>query len=164
MKGIRKVWKYFVICLIGISLAFMVALLEYDAKDLSASVLSITEKDFFESTQRWAWYKKQNQIFEVFLSEQVRNEWVLTVSILYNPEEVVWLLDEIKTNCPILDIRQDAWNLVLSVDWYQDLDFDEWIFEIPYGWDSKDVTLEYVKWEELFSIWNLDGISSEETH
>ena len=102
---IKKIGKYVVICLIGIALAVVVATLQYDAKDLSASVLSITEKDFFESTQRWAWYKKQNQIFEVFLSEQVRNEWNLTVSILYNPLEVEWFIDELKADCSITNIE-----------------------------------------------------------
>jgi hypothetical protein len=52
MNSIKKIGKYVVICLIGIALAVVVATLQYDAKDLSASVLSITEKDFFESTQR----------------------------------------------------------------------------------------------------------------
>ena len=164
MSGVRTVGKYVLICLIGIVLAYMVAVLQYDARDLSASVLSVAEKDFFESTQRWAGYKKQNQIFEVFLSEQVRDEWLLKISILYDPEEIAWLFDEMKSNCSINDIEQNEWNLILKVDWYQELNFDEWIFEIPYTWDSKDVTLEYVEWEEMFSIGNLDDISEKKTH
>lgn len=164
MKSVKKVGKYMIICLIGISLAFFVATLQYDAKDLSASVLSVTEKDFFESTEWGAGYKKQNQTFEVFLSEQVRNEWLLTVSILYNPAEVEWLIDWLKSKCSIIDIEQSEWNLVLRVDWYQNLNFDEWIFEIPYNWDSRDVTLEYVKWEDMFSIWNLDDIVDVVSH
>ena len=164
MKSIKKVWKYVVICLIGIALAFVVALLEYDAKDLSASVLSITEKDFFESTQWGAWYKKQNQTFEVFLSDQVRDEWALTVSILYNPSEIEWLMDELKSNCSIKDIKQDEGNLVLTIEWFQNLDFDEWVFEIPYNWDSRGVILEYVKWNDEFSVWNLDDITDVKSH
>lgn len=164
MSSVRSVGKYILICLIGIALAYIVAIFQYDAKDLSASVLSVTEKDFFESTQRWAGYKKQNQIFEVFLSEQVRNEWILEVSILYNPGEIERLIDELKSNCSINNIRQDEWNLILTVDWYQDLDFDEWIFEIPYNWDSENITLEYVKWAEMFSVWNLDDITDVKEH
>ncbi len=164
MESIKKVWKYIVICLVGIALAFVVALFEYDAKDLSASVLSITEKDFFESTQWGAWYKRQNQAFEVFLSEQLRDEWALIVSILYNPSEIELLVNELKSDCSIDDIKQDEWNLILTIDWYQDLDFDEWIFEIPYSWDSKDVTLEYVKWSSMFSVWNLNDITDVKMH
>lgn len=164
MSSVRSIGKYILICLIGIALAYMVAVFQYDVKDLSASVLSITEKDFFESANWGAGYKKQNQIFEVFLSEQVRNEWSLTISILYNPEEIEWSLDEIKTNCSIENIEQKDWNLVLSVDWYQDLNFDEGIFEIPYKWNAEEVILEYVKWKEMFSIWNLDDIVGVETH
>jgi hypothetical protein len=59
---------------VGILLAFFVAWIQYDTTDLSASVLSLTEQDFFESTKWDAGYKKENQIFEVFLAEQVRNE------------------------------------------------------------------------------------------
>ena len=165
MKSIKKVGKYVVICLIGISLALIVALIQYDAKDLSASVLSITEKDFFESTQWWAGYKKDNQVFELFLSDQVRNESVLEVSILYNPSEVEWLLDDLKADCSVVDVKLDEWNLILEIDWYQDLDFDEWVFEIPYIWSSRDVTLEYVKWKSgMFSIWSLDNVSGESGH
>ena len=79
MNIVKRFSKYIIIVLIGILLAFFVAWIEYDAHDLSASVLSLTEQDFFESTKRDAWYKKENQIFEVFLAEQVRNEWILTV-------------------------------------------------------------------------------------
>ena len=82
MNIINSFWKYIIIIIIGILLAFFVARIQYDTKDLSASVLSLTEQDFFESTQWDAWYKKENQIFEVFLAEQVRNEWELTISIL----------------------------------------------------------------------------------
>lgn len=165
MKSIKKVGKYVIICLIGISLAFIVAMIQYDVKDLSASVLSITEKDFFESAQWWAGYKKDNQVFELFLSNQVRDESVLTVSILYNPLEIEWLINELRGDCSVVIDKLDEWNLILEIDWYQDLNFDEWVFEIPYIWDSKDVTLEYVGWRNgMFSIWNLDNISKEDSH
>lgn len=82
MNFVKGISKYIIIVIVGILLAFLVARIQYDTTDLSASVLSLTEQDFFESTKWDAWYKKENQIFEVFLAEQVRNEWVLTVSIL----------------------------------------------------------------------------------
>ncbi len=82
MNIIKGIWKYIIIVIIGILLALFVAWIQYDASDLSASVLSLSEQDFFESTEWDAWYKKENQIFEVFLAEQARNEWLLNVSIL----------------------------------------------------------------------------------
>lgn len=165
MKSIKKLGKYLIICLIGISLAFVVALIQYDAKDLSASVLSINEKNFFESTQWWVGYKKDNQIFELFLSDQVRNESELVVSVLYNPLEVEWLIDDLKGNCSVNVSSLDEWNLILEIDWYQDLNFDEWVFEIPYIWDPRDITLEYVKWKKgMFPVWSLDNISRDSSH
>ena len=86
LKGISK---YIIILLLGILLAFFVAWIQYDTQDLAASVLSITEQDFFESTKWDAWYKKENQIFEVFLAQQVRNQWPLTISILFSPENLI---------------------------------------------------------------------------
>jgi hypothetical protein len=74
MNFVKGFSKYIIIIFIGILLAFLVARIEYDSQDLSASVLSITEQDFFESTKWDAGYKKENQIFEVFLAEQKRNE------------------------------------------------------------------------------------------
>ena len=74
MSILKNISKYISIILIGILLAFFIARIQYDTQDLSASVLSLTEQDFFESTKWDAGYKKENQIFEIFLAEQVRDE------------------------------------------------------------------------------------------
>ena len=160
MNIVKGISKYILILIIWIALAFFVAWIEHDTKDLAASVLSLTEQDFFESTKWDAWYKKENQIFEVFLAEQVRNEWPLTVSILFSPDSFERIIDQLDTNYSITNINQNDWNLTLNIDGYQDWDFTEWIFQLPYNGDSKDVTLEYIKSDALdFSIWNLDNIN-----
>ena len=165
MSILKWISKYAIIIIIGVLLAFFVAWIQYDTTDLSASVLSLTEQDFFESTKWDAWYKKENQIFEVFLADQVRNEWVLTVSILYSPDNIQWFTDQINTKYLVNIVEQNGWNLILNVDWYEDWDFAEWIFELPYSWDSKEITLEYIKSENLnFAIWNLDNIENNQTH
>jgi len=165
MNILKWISKYIIIVIIGILLAFFVARIQYDTTDLSASILSLTEQDFFESTKWDAWYKKQDQIFEIFLAEQIRNEWTLTISILYSPQEIKWFTDWIKTNYSINIIQQDEWNLILNADWYQNADFSEWIFELPYSWDAKDITLEYIKSKKLnFAIWSLDNIENNQTH
>lgn len=161
MSTIKGIWKYIIIVFIGILLAFFVARIQYDSQDLAASVLSLTEQEFFESTKWDAWYKKEWQIFEVFLAEQVRNEWPLAISILYNPE-VYLSLESLETNYSINNLQENEWNLVLEISWYEDWDFTQWIFQLPYSGDSKDLTLEYIKSENLnFAIWNLDNIDSE---
>ena len=162
MNLIKGLSKYSIILLLGIFLAFFVAWIQYDTQDLSASVLSLTEQDYFESTKRDAWYKKENQIFEVFLAEQVRNAWPLTISILFSTENFQRFTDQIDTHYSIKSINESNWNLTLNIEWYQDWDFTEWIFQLPYSWNSKDVTLEYIKSENLnFAIWNLDNIYPE---
>ena len=165
MNILKWISKYTIIIIIGVLLAFFVARIQYDTTDLSASVLSLTEQDFFESTKWDAGYKKENQIFEVFLAEQVRNEWPLTVSILYSPDNVERFVDQIDTAYFVNILQQDEWNLLLNVDWYQDGDFTEWIFELPYSGDVKDVTLEYIQSKNLnFAIWNLDNIEDKQNH
>ena len=165
MGVLKNLWKYVIIIFVGIVLAFFVAWIQYDATDLSASVLSITEQDFFESTKWDAGYKKENQIFEVFLAEQVRNEWILNVSILYSPSDIELFTWGIKTNFSVNVVEQNEWNLILNMDWYENGDFAEWIFELPYSWDSKNITLEYIQSENLnFAIWNLDNIDDNQVH
>ena len=165
MNIVKGFSKYIIIIIIGIFLAFFVAWIQYDTTDLSASVLSLTEQDFFESTKWDAWYKKENQIFEVFLAEQVRNEWNLTVSILYSPDNIERFTDQIDTKYSVNIAKHNEWNLILDMDWYENWDFTEWIFELPYSWDSKDITLEYIKSKNLdFAIWNLDNIENNQTH
>ena len=166
MNILKGISKYTIIVLLGLFLAFFVARIQHDTEDLAASVLSLTEQDFFESTQWDAGYKKENQIFEVFLAEQTRNEWLLTISILFSPENFQRFTDQIDTKYSITNINEDNWNLTLNIDWYQDWDLTEWIFQLPYSWDIKDVTLEYIKSKNLnFKIWNLDNIEPEnQTH
>jgi len=164
MSFLKGISKYIIIVVIGVLLAFFVARIQYDTQDLSASVLSLTEQDFFESTKWDAWYKKENQIFEIFLAEQVRNEWKLTASLLFSPD-IQRDIDGISTKYSVNIVEQNEWNILLGIDWYENWDFSEWIFELPYSWDSKDVTLEYIKSENLdFAIWNLDNIEDKETH
>ncbi len=165
MNTAKSVSKYIIIILIGIFLAFFVARIQHDTQDLSASVLSLTEQDFFESTKWDAWYKKENQVFEVFLAEQARNEWTLTISILYSPTDIERFTEQINSNHTIEIIQQNEWNLIINVDWYENADFAEWIFELPYSWNSKDITLEYIKSKNLnFAIWNLDNIENNQAH
>jgi len=165
MSIIKGVSKYIIIVIIGILLAFFVAWIQYDTQDLSASVLSLTEQDFFESTKWDAGYKKENQTFEIFLSEQVRNEWLLTISILSSPE-IQRFINQIETPYSIENIAENNGNITLNINGYENWDFTQWILQIPYSWDLKDITLEYIKSKNLnFAIWNLDNISSEDqTH
>ena len=162
MDTLKGISKYIIIVFIWVILAFFVAWIQYDTSDLSASVLSITEQDFFESTKWDAWYKKENQIFEVFLAEQVRNEWILTISILSSPE-TQRLVNQLETPYYIDNLQQNEGNITLNISWYESWDFTQWIFQLPYSWDSKELTLEYIKSENLnFTIWNLDNINSED--
>lgn len=165
MNTIKVLSKYIIIIIVGILLAIFIARIQYDTQDLSASVLSLTEEDFFKSTKWDAWYKKENHIFEVFLGEKTWNQWPLTVSILYSPENVERLIDQINTNYSVNIIEHNEWNLILNVDWYENWNFTEWIFELPYSWDSKEITLEYIKSQNWnFAIWNLDNIENNQTH
>ena len=165
MSIIKGFSKYILIIIIGVALAVFVAQMQYDTTDLSASVLSLTEQDFFESTKRDAWYKKENQIFEVFLAEQVRNDWELEISILSAPSDFMRITDELTSPYWIEIINQDKWNLVLSVSWYENWDFSEWILQIPFSGDSKNVTLEYItSAQREFAIWSLDNIETNLTH
>lgn len=165
MNIVKNISKYTIIIIIGILLAFFMARIQYNTKDLSASVLSLTEQDFFESTKRDAWYKKENQTFEIFLADQIRNEWTLTVSILYSANDIKLLTNKINTNYSVNIAEQNEWNIILNVNWYENWDFSQWIFELPYTWNSKDITLEYIKSKNLdFAIWNLDNIENNQTH
>ena len=165
MNILKWISKYVIIIVIGILLAFFVRWIQYDTTDLSASVLSLTEQDFFESTKWDAWYKKENQIFEVFLAEQVKNEWPLNVSILYSPKDIQRFTNQINTKYSVNIIEQNEWNLILNVDWYENWDLTEWIFELPYSWNSKEITLEYIKSDNKdFAIWNLDNIENNKNH
>jgi hypothetical protein len=99
------------------------------------------------------------------LAEQVKDEWPLTVSILYSPDDIERFTDQINTKYSVNINHENEGNLILNVDWYKNWNLSEWIFELPYSWDSKDTTLEYIKSNNLnFAIWNLDNIDNKQTH
>lgn len=162
MNIIKKTSKYLIIVFIWIFIALLVAWIQYDTKDLSASILSLTEQDFFETTQRDAWYKKENQIFEIFLSEHVKDEWILYISIIYSPINIHLFTENMTSNYSINITNQNEWMLTLTIDWYKNWNFSEWILQLPYSWDPKDITLEYIKSQNTsFTIWNLDNIETD---
>ena len=164
MKFLQTTSKYLIIIFIGVLLAFLVARIQYSTTDLSASVLSLTEQDFFESTSRDAWYKKENQIFEIFLTEQVRNDWELEISLLSAPD-FTRITDELTSPYWVKIVSQERWDMVLSLAWYENGDFSEWVLQIPFSGDSKDVTLEYItSAQREFAIWSLDNIPSNLSH
>ena len=165
MKLLQTTSKYTIIVLIGVLLAFLVAWIQYSTTDLSASVLSLTEQDFFESTSRDAGYKKENQTFEIFLAEQIRNDGELKISLISSPNNITRITDELSSPYQIEIIEHNKWNLILSITWYENWDFSEWILQIPFSGDSKDVTLEYItSSKHQFAIWSLDDIQSKLTH
>lgn len=164
MNFIKKIWKHCLIIILWTFLAIFIALIDYN-KNLSASVLSIAEQDFFESKNWDAWYKKANQNFELFLSEKVRKNEKIEVSILYSPYNFEINTSNISSNSQIDKINTTDWNIILQIEWYENANFSEWILQIPYSWDSKNINLEYVKYKnEIYSIWNLDDIENTITH
>lgn len=165
MNFIKKFWKYCLILIIWTFIAISIALIEYDNKDLSASVLSLTEQDFFKSKKWDAWYKKENQVFELFLSEKVRENPKIEVSIIYSPNEFELNIDNLTSQFQINNTQINKWNVIFSVQWYNNADFSEWIFQIPYSGENKKINLEYVKYNDyIYSIWNLDNIETTTNH
>ncbi len=97
------------------------------------------------------------------MSEQVRNEWKLEISIIFSPADITRFIDEIDTKYSVDIVEISEWNLILSVEWYDVWDLSEWIFELPYSWDSRGVALESVKsLSKDFAIWSLDDIWKDE--
>lgn len=164
MEFLKATSKYVIIIFVWIALAFCVAYFQYNSNNLSASVLSLVEQDYFEAKTRDAWYKKENQIFELFLSEKVKDAGNLEISLLFAPENFERNIDNLTTSYTINSIKEISWNLVLNIEWYENWDLSEWIFQIPFSGDSKDVTLEYVRSaDNNFSVWSLDNIENQ-TH
>lgn len=162
MNTIKTISKYLLIVFIWTFIAIFIARIQYDTSDLNASILSLTEQDFFKSTKRDAGYKRENQIFEIFLSENIKNEWPLNISIIYSPTDIELFVENITSNYSVNITQQNKWILKLTIDWYQNYNSSEWIIQIPYSWDSKDITLEYIKSKNVnFTIWNLDNVETD---
>lgn len=126
--------------------------------DLSASVLSLQEQNYFREKSWDIGYKKKIGELEVFLSPQLQDNSGLYLSFFHSPQ-LLTLDGSIQSPYHFTILSSDKTNLVVFVSWFQNGDINEGILVVPFKGEMKDITVESVsfslEWESL-SLGSLD--------
>lgn len=161
MKALTYTLKHIGILIVGVLLGVFFAWIVYDSRDLSASILSLGERQFIEESHRDAAYKKFDTEIEVFVSPQLQDYSQLFVSLLFSPSKLDIFSDQITSpySFEILEEKSDA--LLLQIFWFGEWDVDEGVVIVPFSGEKKDITVEFVTnslWEDgqSFAIGSLD--------
>jgi hypothetical protein len=144
MKALTYTLKNIGILVVGIALALIFAWIVYDARDLSASVLSLQERAFIEKAQRDVAYKKEQGNLEVFISPQLQNYSQLFVSLLFSPSEIILVSTGITSPYSFRVLEQSAGSLLLEVSDFSAGEVDEGIVIVPFTGNKEEITVEYV--------------------
>ena len=164
MKALTYTFKHLIILIVGVALALVFALMSYGSKDLSASVLSLQEREFITQAQRDTAYKSQNQQIEIFISAELQRYNQLFISLLFSPSEI--MLNENEISSPyshdILSISNSSLLLKVSEFWAGNV--DEGIVIIPFQGEEAEITVEFVSDEiqggQLFAVGALKDFDS----
>ncbi|MDD2537372.1 MAG: hypothetical protein PHU61_02680 [Candidatus Absconditabacteria bacterium] len=144
MKVVQSLSKHLIILVLGITLGILFAFLVYDARDLSASILNLQERQFMTELKRDAAYKKSNNEIEVFISSPLQSEAILFASFLYAPQALTIDTSLITSPYSYEIISDVPGEIIFQITNFSQGDVDEGVLIIPFLGETKDITLEYI--------------------
>lgn len=154
--------KNLFILLLAPILAFGLFFLTRDLSGLTASVLDIAERQKIEEKQWWVAYKIDDQVFELFGSEQLKKWENLVFELVYNPKKVVFSIDQ-SSGFDFTLLENNTGSLKIQLNNVNSLKLDEGLFLLPFSWEKDQVVLaEALLWSLgktaiPLSIWNLNA-------
>ncbi|MDR2541098.1 MAG: hypothetical protein LBD11_04930 [Candidatus Peribacteria bacterium] len=147
--------KHIIILLIGVALALVFSFIVRES-DLSASVLSLAERETIQKAQWDGAFKKEGQQIEIFISEPLQNYDQLFVSLLFSPSEIQVITGAINSpyTFDILESSQSA--LLAKVSNFATGNVNEGILILPFIGEEEEITVEYLsdrpKEGQLFAV------------
>ena len=154
--------KNLFILLLAPILAFGLFFLTRDLSGLTASVLDIAERQKIKEKQWWVAYKTDDQVFELFGSEQLKKWENLVFELVYNPKKVVFSIDQ-SSGFDFTLLEGNTGSLKIQLNNVNSLKLDEGLFLLPFSWEKDQVVLaEALLWSLgktaiPLSIWNLNA-------
>ncbi|MDR0860345.1 MAG: hypothetical protein LBO09_05225 [Candidatus Peribacteria bacterium] len=135
--------KHVIILIIGVALALIFAFIVRES-DLSASVLSLAEREAIQKAQWDVAYKKENQQVEMFISQQLQDYDQLFVSLLFSPSEIQISTEEIDSPYSFEIIESSPSTLLVKVSNFATGNVDEGILKIPFIGVEEEITVEFI--------------------
>ena len=120
----KRIITNIVIFIIAIPVAIWLYFLTKDSKFLSASVISLQEQETMKQNNRDLGYKNNWNVLDIYLDEKVDNLDYLTLSILYDPDDVSFDVDDIDTQTDYKVLSNEDGNLLVQFNNFSNKNFD----------------------------------------
>jgi len=132
--------------------------------NLSASTISLREQEAMRENNRELWYKNDSNTLDVYLDEKVDNLDYLTLSIVYDPDDITFDLDQIDTQTEYKIISNEEWTLLIQFHNFSNTKFDykNSLFMLKFNWDNPSILISQAtaflfSWtNKPLSIWLLN--------
>lgn len=130
-----------IIFLISIPLAVWLFFILKNPNFLSASVISLQEQETMEKNNWDLWYKNEWNVLDVYLDEKLDNLDYVTLSILYDPDNVSFDLQDLDTQIDYKVVSNEQWNLVIQFNGSFDNKFDykNSLLMLKFTWDNPNI-------------------------
>ena len=131
---------------------------------LSASVISLQEKETMKENNWDLWYKNDWNTLDVYLDDKVDNLDYLTLSIVYDPDNISFNIDDINTQTEYKIISNQEWNLLIQFNNFSNKNFDykNSLLMLKFTWDDSNILISQATaflftWtNKLLAIWSLN--------
>jgi len=133
MKALTYTLKHAVILILGVILALICAGIVYRSADLSASVLSLSERQYMQQVHRDAAYKRFDTEIEVFISSQLQALDQMYISFLFSPTNIEIFHSLIASPYTVHIIEQKAGALLLKISDFSGGNVDEGVVIVPFS-------------------------------
>lgn len=131
---------------------------------LSASVISLQDEETMNQNNRDLWYKNEWNLLDVYLDKNFDNLDYLTLSIVYDPDNVSFDTKDISTQVEYKIISDQEGNLLVQFNGFSNNDFNykNSLFMLKFTWEDSRILVSQAtaflfSWtNKLLSIWSLN--------
>ena len=135
------------IFLISLITAFAFFYMNNNYHWFQASVLGLADRETIENNKRDVGYKNENNMLDVFVASSLKDQiQQLTLSIIYDAEELELKLDKIESQAPYEITNDTEGSLILVIKDATNINPEESLCILPFKWDNPNI---------LISEWSL---------
>jgi len=166
----KKIKTNLIIFLAAIPVAIWLFFLSENLNIFSASVISLKDQEAMKENNRDLWYKNDWNTLDIYLDEKVDNLDYLTLSIVYDPENISFNIDDIDTQTDYKILSNEAGSLLVQFNNFSNKNFDykNSLFMLKFTWDDPSILVSQATaflftWTDRpLAVWSLN--SYKQTH
>lgn len=106
-----------------------------------ANILSLNDRNTLIEHDRDIWYRTDNHVLDVYLSDTWDAIASLEVEILYDASKISFDFEMMKQQWLVEIVGKEDWKYLLSIKNIPSIDSNESLFVLPYTWDASALLL-----------------------